>query len=64
MIRTTDSSIRFVKKIVSYNEIPRGIFWKKIFMGTILDSKDVPPCNHLDTGVLRLPNLTWNQAGD
>ena len=26
--------------------------------------KNVPPCNHLDIGALRLPTLARNQAGD
>ena len=32
--------------------------------GTVIDRKNVYPCNHLDIGVLRLPILAHNQAGD
>jgi len=31
---------------------------------TIIDRKNVPPCNHLDIGALRLPALVRNQTGD
>jgi len=33
-------------------------------LGTIIDRKNVLPCNHLDIGALRLPTLAQNQTGD
>ena len=33
-------------------------------IGTIIDKKSPPPCNHMDIRTLRLPTLARNQAGD